>query len=117
MRFLADESFDFRVVLALRAAGYDVAAVLEEARGWPDLEVLALAVTSERILLTEDKDFGQLATASEGATIPGVLLVRCPESARAALPGTMVVLLSALGERMNGAIVVWTPHRVRIRRL
>ncbi|HEX4953914.1 MAG TPA: DUF5615 family PIN-like protein [Thermoanaerobaculia bacterium] len=117
MRFLADESLDFRVVTALRGAGYDVAAVLEEARGWPDPEVLALAQRTERILLTEDKDFGQLATVTEGPAIPGVLLVRCPESARAGLPGTLVALIALLGERLRGAIVVWTPRRVRIRRL
>jgi len=43
MRFLADESCDFAVVLALRAAGHDVLAVAEVARGAKDPEVIRLA--------------------------------------------------------------------------
>jgi predicted nuclease of predicted toxin-antitoxin system len=44
----------------LRAAGHDTAAVVESARGAPDEDVIDLAVRQERILITEDTDFGQL---------------------------------------------------------
>ena len=61
MRFLADESCDFSVVRALRAAGHDIVAVAEGSlRGSSDREVIGLAKDNRRILLTEDKDFGQL---------------------------------------------------------
>ena len=61
MRFLADESCDFSVVKALRAAGHDVTAVAEgPLRGADDDKVIELARVDRRILLTEDKDFGQL---------------------------------------------------------
>lgn len=63
MRFLADESCDFAVVKALREAGHDVAAVRDSSRGAADEVVINLAVRENRILLTEDKDFGQLVYA------------------------------------------------------
>ena len=60
IRFLTDESCDFAVVRGLRAAGYDVVAISETARGAADLAVIAEAVAEERILISEDTGFGQL---------------------------------------------------------
>ena len=64
MRFLADESCDFSVVRALRAAKYDVVAIAEVSPRGDDDDVRETAVSDERILITEDKDFGQLVYAS-----------------------------------------------------
>ncbi|MER3544032.1 MAG: hypothetical protein C4311_05335 [Chloroflexota bacterium] len=58
IRFLADESCDFAVVRALRATGYDVFAVSEARPRSIDSELMAQAAQEQRILLTEDKDFG-----------------------------------------------------------
>lgn len=66
MRFLVDESCDFAVVRALRGASHDVVAVVEVARGAKDAAVLTLSRGEGRILLTEDKDFGQLVFADGG---------------------------------------------------
>ena len=60
MRFLADECCDFAAVRALRAHGHDVLAVCEFQHGSVDKDVMDLALIEERILLTEDKDFGWL---------------------------------------------------------
>lgn len=60
MRFLADESCDFSVVRALRAAKHDVTAVVEVLPRAEDDDVREKAVRAYRILITEDKDFGQL---------------------------------------------------------
>lgn len=80
-RFLIDESCDFAVVRALRAAGHDVAAVVESARGAPDEDVIDLAVRQERILITEDTDFGQLVYAHAHPS-GGVILIRFPAGVR-----------------------------------
>ena len=53
LRFLADESCDFAVVRALRAADHDVVAVSKTAPGATDETVIALALDERRILLTE----------------------------------------------------------------
>ena len=115
MRFLADESCDFRVVRALRASGRDVAAIMEESPGAPDPEVFARALREQRVLLTEDKDFGQLAMAAGLGRDDGLLLIRCPEHARADLPASITELVASLGDRLLGAVVVWTPKRIRFR--
>jgi predicted nuclease of predicted toxin-antitoxin system len=115
MRFLADESCDFAAVRALRAAGHDVLAVAELAPRAPDTEVIRLAVREQRILLTEDKDFGQLVFA-QGAHTRGVLYLRFPASARSQIPEVVVRLVEQQRERLHQAFVVVQPGRIRITR-
>jgi predicted nuclease of predicted toxin-antitoxin system len=64
MRFLADESCDFRVIRALRAAGHEVTAVIEVMSGADDDAIIELAAREARIFVTEDRDFGQLVYAA-----------------------------------------------------
>ena len=60
MRFLADENFPRPALDALRKAGWEVVSIAEECPGVPDEDVAALCAAQERILLTFDKDFGEL---------------------------------------------------------
>jgi predicted nuclease of predicted toxin-antitoxin system len=115
MRFLADESCDFAAVRALRAAGHDVIAVAEIARGATDSEVIAVAVQDRRILLTEDKDFGRLVHAA-AKTMSGVLLIRFPAPARSELARIIVDLVRERGTDLVDAFTVLQPARVRISR-
>jgi predicted nuclease of predicted toxin-antitoxin system len=116
VRFLADESCDFSIVRALRGAGHDVVAVAELSGGVPDREVIELARTDGRVLLTEDKDFGQLVFAAlAGST--GVILVRYPAAVRDGLPTSVVKLAERLGASLESAFVTMTPGRIRLSRL
>ena len=115
MRFLVDESCDFAVVRALRAAGHDVVAIAEVSPRATDEVVMELAIREGRILLTEDKDFGQLVHANQAAA-GGVFLLRFPARARADLPGAVVKLVERHGEGLLGRFVVLQPGRVRISR-
>ncbi|MGH2458158.1 MAG: DUF5615 family PIN-like protein [Chloroflexota bacterium] len=61
MRFLLDESAEFRLAAFLQELGHDVTAIAHDyPAGLPDAEVLALARAEERILITNDRDFGEL---------------------------------------------------------
>ncbi|MBC8548815.1 MAG: DUF5615 family PIN-like protein, partial [Candidatus Brocadiales bacterium] len=60
MKFLADECCDTGLVSSLRNDGHDVVYILEKKPGISDDEVLLDAYNEGRILLTEDKDFGEL---------------------------------------------------------
>jgi predicted nuclease of predicted toxin-antitoxin system len=116
VRFLADESCDFSVVRAPRAAGYDVAAAAEWASGTPDGKVIEFARAQRRVLLTGDKDFGQLvfsALAGSG----GVILIRYPTAARQQLPSSVVRLTEKLGARLETVFVTISPGRIRVSRL
>ena len=115
MRFLADESCDFAVVRALRAVGHDVVAIAEVTPRAEDDAVIDLAVREDRLLLTEDRDFGRLVYA-KGRSTAGVLFLRFPASARAALPKVVVNLVRRRGERLTGRFVVVQPGRIRIGR-
>jgi predicted nuclease of predicted toxin-antitoxin system len=112
MRFLADESCDFRVVRALRAAGRDVKAIIEAAPGAQDEAVVAMAIQDQRVLLTEDRDFGRLVYAA--AEPVSVVLLRFPSTARAAAPATVVDFVAKHETRLAARFVVIEPGRIRI---
>lgn len=113
MRFLADESCDFSVVRALRSAGYEVKAVAEISPRAEDTEVLHLAFREKRILLTEDKDFGQLVFAHSKKT-RGVIFIRYPIDLRQKMCKEVVNLVKQCGENLIGNFVVVQPSRIRI---
>lgn len=115
MRFLADESCDFNLVRTLREAGHDVLAVCEILPRAEDIDVIELAVRERRVLLTEDKDFGQLVFAY-GKDTRGVVFLRYPVSVRPKLSREVIQLIERHGRKLTGCFVVVEPGRVRIRR-
>lgn len=78
MRFLANENLPGDAVAALRAAGHELAWTRTEAPGSADSEVLARAVRDNRILLTFDKDFGELVWRAGLPATSGIILFRLP---------------------------------------
>jgi predicted nuclease of predicted toxin-antitoxin system len=112
MRFLADESCDFRVVRALRAAGHDVTAVIELTPGAEDTAVIDTAVREGRIFRTEDPDFGQLVYAA-GKPTAGVILLRFPTATRASLPAFVANVVAEHGEKLHDRFIVLQPGRIR----
>lgn len=112
MRFLADENCPQSIVSSYRNAGHDVALVRELLAGTPDSNVLAMSVESERILLTEDKDFGQLIFAF-GQRTCGVVLFRFPEGTRHLMDQMALRLLDDYADRLENAFATVTPERVR----
>jgi predicted nuclease of predicted toxin-antitoxin system len=116
MRLLADESCDFAIVRGLRSAGHDVTSIAEILRGASDEQVIDLAASERRLLITEDKDFGQLvfSAARENS---GVLLVRYPALARSGLVDAMLALVAKRGKALYSCFVVLEPGRIRLSRL
>ena len=82
MRILADENFPEAAVEALRHAGHDVRWVRTEAPGISDREVLARAQADTRVVVTFDKDFGELAFRFGLPADCGVILFRVPRADR-----------------------------------
>ena len=78
MRLLANENIAGVAVSALVSDGHDVAWVRTAAPGIADSEVLAWAARESRILLTFDKDFGELARIAKLPSSCGVILFRMP---------------------------------------
>ncbi len=81
MNIVADESVDFGVILRLRAKGISVYSILEECAGITDEEVLKIATQNKSLLITEDKDFGEL-TYRLKVEHKGILLIRIGDMPR-----------------------------------
>jgi predicted nuclease of predicted toxin-antitoxin system len=113
LRFLSDESYDFGVVRTLRTHGYAVLAVSETTTRSVDRELIGQAYQENRILITEDKDFGWLVYVSR-ANSAGVFLIRYPGNARRELTGAITKLVSDRGNELPGAFVVIQPGHIRI---
>ena len=115
MKFLADESCARPVISALREAGHDVLAIAEFSKGVTDEMVMERAASEKRVVITEDRDFGELVYA-HGSSSPGVVFVKFPTHARRGKPGAVVEAVTKFGERLQQGFAVVEPGRVRLAR-
>lgn len=113
MRWLVDECVSAALVVALRDAGHDVAYVAEDAPSTNDSDLLEVALRDKRLLLTDDKDFGELVF---GATVQrsfGVVLMRIPDQdAHLAWP-RLSEAIERFGDALFGAFTVVGKTRFR----
>ena len=114
MRFLANENWPGDAVRALRAAGHDVAWVRVDAAGSRDEAVLARAIAEHRILLTFDKDFGELAWRIALPADCGIILFRLPMPSAASVGPTLAAIVAARTD-WAGHFSVVEAHRIRMR--
>jgi predicted nuclease of predicted toxin-antitoxin system len=117
MRFLADENVARPTILLLRAAGHEIESMSELAPGTPDEEVLQRARLGGHILITFDRDFGELVYR-RGAPVPaGIIYLRL----RGVMPGPIASILINLIEspdiELSGRFTVVDPEKVRQRAL
>lgn len=117
MRFLANENFPLASVLRLREAGHDITSVVEISAGMKDVIVLDRAAREERILLTFDRDYGELIYRRKLPPPSGVIYLRFAP----ATPEEPFAMISALcrlaGLRFEGRYTVVDRQRVRQRPL
>lgn len=76
MRFLANENFPLPSISLIRSSGYDVKSIGEEMKGVTDSEVVALAQREDLIILTFDKDYGELIFRHGLSNPPAVIFFR-----------------------------------------
>jgi predicted nuclease of predicted toxin-antitoxin system len=115
MKFVADESVDFPIVERLRQDGHSVWAVVEMDAGIPDDLVLDHANRQNAVLLTADKDFGELVFRLKRMNF-GVVLVRLaglPPKRKAEIVARVI---AEKGEELKEAFSVITANTLRIRR-
>jgi len=115
VELVADESCAGPVIRALREAGHDVIAITESATGASDEAVIARAFDEGRVLLTEDRDFGELVYA-RGRSSAGVVFIKFDNRARRAKPAAVVEAVAKLGARLRDGFTVVEPGRVRLAR-
>jgi predicted nuclease of predicted toxin-antitoxin system len=116
VKLLADECCDAQLVEALRQDGHDVLYVLESMRGAVDVDILAKAFGEDRVLLTEDKDFGELVYR-QCQPASGIILLRFEPHEDAQKLPRLQALISQHANSLLGAFVVLEVNKVRIRSL
>lgn len=116
MRLLANENVSGPIVAALRALGHDVLSVKERTPGAKDRDVLAHAQADERLVVTFDKDFGELAVRSRLPSSCGVVLLRL-HGASPDLDNARAVAALTSRDDWAGHFAVVTDDRVRLRPL
>ncbi|QQO30965.1 DUF5615 family PIN-like protein [Bradyrhizobium diazoefficiens] len=114
MRWLADECIT--VSRALRAAGHDVLYIAEFAASLSDVEVIALASQQGRLLLTADKDFGELVFR-RGQAVPGLILLRVDPGSGPLLRARLLEAVDRFGQGLFGRYIVIDEVRLRSRLL
>jgi len=116
LKFLADECCDTELVASLRSDGHDVLYELEEDTGAEDGDVLERAYKEERILVTEDKDFGELVFRLRNRTV-GIVLLRIDVADRDLKWPRLKKLIDNYAGRLLGHLVVVGRDRFRFRPL
>ena len=85
MKFLANENFPFPSLMILRAKGFEVVSIAEDSPSWSDIQVMDRAVQEDLVILTFDRDYGELIFHHKREAPPAVVYFRFkgqdPESA------------------------------------
>ncbi|MBA4379543.1 MAG: hypothetical protein C0393_02455 [Anaerolinea sp.] len=113
MRLLADENFPGEAVHALRDDGHDVAWVRTDAPGSSDIEILARAQKENRIMITFDKDFGELAFRARLPAASGIILFRVAAPSASHVARLAVAALSSRSD-WAGRFSVIEDQRIRM---
>ena len=115
MNFVADENVDRPIVDVIRADGHSVLAVAEMAPGISDDTVLQLANDNGAMLLTADKDFGELIFRQK-RLMAGIILIRLAGLSPDEKALVVSLAIKAHVEDLPGSFTVISRRTMRIRR-
>jgi len=113
---LGDENLHPRMVQAVESEGIEIFSVRKNCRGISDEEVIALSKDSKRIILTEDKDFGEWVFAHHEKDI-SVILLRYNRPDLDKMIDRVLDLLKNKGEDLFGKYITMTLSKIRIKDL
>lgn len=116
MRLLADENIPASVVRTLGNEGHDIRWIRVETPGISDIEVIRVAHQEERIILTYDKDFGELVVKDNRYPSCGIILFRLSRMDPSQMAG---YIREVIGSRKDwaGHFSVVDEDRIRMRPL
>ncbi|MBM4349836.1 MAG: hypothetical protein FJ106_08110 [Deltaproteobacteria bacterium] len=114
MKFLADESIDRQIVARLRQDGHIVSYIVEMEPGISDDVVFNLANMEAALLLTADKDFGEMVFRQRRFH-HGVILVRVAGISQKSKADIISSAIKKHLSELTQAFTVITPKSIRIR--
>lgn len=114
MNLLADESVDQPIVIRLREEGHTVLAIVEMRPGIPDEAVLGTANEQGMVLLTGDKDFGEMVFRDRQYAF-GIVLIRLAGLASVAKAEVVAAAVRDHASELAHAFTTISSKNVRIR--
>ncbi len=115
MKFVLDESVDFPIVNAIRNSGFEVREIAHSNPGAPDEEVLSIAEEEDAIVITSDKDFGELCIRRKKGS-KGVILLRLPGMSNEDRCSIVTRMINMHINEIENSFSVVTKDKVRIRK-
>jgi len=116
MNLLVDENIHSDIVAWLRSRQHDVVYVAEAMPSRSDGDLLAMAVSQQRVIVTDDKDFGELVYRSQHPAY-GVLLIRLTTPSIRERLNRLAAIWQAIENHGSHHFIVVTDRKVRIRPL
>ena len=116
MRLCANENIPEDCIVRLRQSGHDVFWIREEAPGSSDNDALARAAADGRLLITFDKDFGELVFRRGTKASHGVVLFRISQPSAAIVAERVATVLASRAD-WPGHFSVVEESTIRMRRL
>lgn len=118
MKFLVDNALSRSVAVGLRSVGHDRIHVRDrQLQPASDASIFALAASEDRILISEDTDFGTLLALLEEVKPSVILLRRGPKKPAAQLQLLLANLPAVKEFALRGSIIVIQENRIRMRQL
>lgn len=116
MKFVADEGVEELIVSKLRSEGHDVLYIAETDAGLDDDSILQSADQEGRILITRDKDFGELVFRLKKVH-SGIMLNRLYQLKVEFKADLILKVINQYGEALLGCYTVIQPGKIRIRKM
>ena len=115
MKFLVDESVEIRLVKFLRVKNFDTTSIAEISPSIDDKKVLDIANKEKRILITNDKDFGELVFCKKQSHF-GVVLLRFEKEAIEVKIRKLFECIKNKGDGLENNFTVVTEKKIRARK-
>lgn len=115
MKLVVDEGVDKPIVDKLRESGFDVYYILQTNQGAEDNLVLEIANQQSRILLTQDKDFGELVHRQQQAHF-GIVLIKLGSLSSFEKADIINKIFAQYSDELENAFTVLQPNAIRIRK-
>jgi len=116
MKIIADESVNYFFVLELRKKGYQILSVAENYPSIEDEDILSISLNPPAIVITEDKDFGELVFRHKKKFV-SVILLRYNPSEATIIFERLFNLLEKYVQELFDAFVTVTVNKTRIKHL
>jgi len=114
VKFLVDESAGIKVSRKLKQMNFDAISVIQFMKGAGDEEIIRKAIDENRVIITNDKDFGWLASLYKP---PGIILLRLKDERAENKVRMISHIIKKYREAIPGSILVASEKKIRIRRL